>query len=157
MGRYFLFILATACSFQLHAQSVLQREKDTVKIAGAEMVIRNQSSNVNGYLFNAGNGKTAFRKIGKAMQFSVGVAGFPQAGDTVYTSTDLANKHLKVWRNGLLQRDGVKIDTVQGKIIFYPALIQAEKIYIEAFNKIDFSFVKPANSRLYKRRKEPFI
>lgn len=143
MGRYFLVILMTAFSFQLSAQSILQRGKDTVKIVGAEMVIRNETQHVKGYLFNTGNGKTAFRKIGKATQFSVGAAGFPQAGDTVYTSAEIANRHLKVWRNGLLQQDGVRIDSSQGKIIFYPALIQAERIYIEAFNIVDFSFANP--------------
>jgi hypothetical protein len=122
----------------LKAQSPLRILNDSVKITGVEMVIRNTTKDVKSYLFNNDNGVTSFKKIGKAIQFSVGTAGFPVAGDSLYVSSDLIKTNVKIWRNGLLQGiSAVSTDSLTGKIIFRPALIQAERIYIEALNSID--------------------
>jgi hypothetical protein len=136
MGQYFVWALLFI-SLQVNAQSPMRVTIDSVKVTNAEIVIRNATKDVQGYLFNAENGKTDFRKTGKAIQFTVGNTGFPAAGDSVYTSSDLVKKSVKVWRYGLLQDNGVKIDTLTGKVVFRPALIQSERIYIEAFNSID--------------------
>lgn len=102
------------------------------------MVIRNTTKDVKSYLFNNGNGATVFKKIGKAIQFSVGSAGFPVAGDSLYVNSDLIKMNVKIWRNGLLQSISTAgTDLLTGKIIFRPALIQAERIYIETLNSID--------------------
>jgi hypothetical protein len=122
----------------LKAQSPLRILNDSVKITGVEMIIRNTTKDVKSYLFNNDNGVTSFKKIGKAIQFSVGTAGFPVAGDSLYVSSDLIKTNVKIWRNGLLQGiSAVSTDSLTGKIIFRPALIQAERIYIEALNSID--------------------
>lgn len=143
MIRYLFGVLLLMSLQHVRAQSAFKVENDSVKITGVEMVVRNTSRNIQGYLCNVGNGKTDFRKIGKVIQFSVGAAGFPIAGDSVYISSDFIRKNIKVWRSGLLQNDNINIDTLIGKIIFRPKLIQSEKIYIEVFYSIDFSFCLP--------------
>jgi hypothetical protein len=144
MLRYLFFVLLLISTQSAKAQNSFFVDKDTVWVTGVEMVIRNATQNVQGYLYNSDYGKTDFKKLGKAIQFKVGSAGFPIAGDTAYTSGDLVKKNIKVWRSGLLQSisnsNGVTVDSLVGKVIFHPALIQAEKVYIEAFNSIDFSF-----------------
>lgn len=138
MGRYFICAFLLVSCHQLKAQSPLRILNDSVKITGVEMVIRNTTKDVKSYLFNNDNGVTSFKKIGKAIQFSVGTAGFPVAGDSLYVSSDLIKTNVKIWRNGLLQGiSAVSTDSLTGKIIFRPALIQAERIYIEALNSID--------------------
>ncbi|MVT41313.1 hypothetical protein GO495_12020 [Chitinophaga oryziterrae] len=138
MGRYFIYAFLLVSCHQLKAQSPLRMLKDSVKITGVEMVIRNATKDVKSYLFNNENGTTSFKKIGKAIQFSVGTSGFPVAGDSLYSSSDLIKTNVKIWRNGLLQSiNAASTDSLTGKVIFRPALIQAERIYIEAFNSID--------------------
>ncbi|MBC9914084.1 hypothetical protein [Chitinophaga varians] len=137
MLRYFpgLF-LCTVLSFgRAEAQSAISAVKDSLKISGGEMVIRNKSRQVQGFLYNQSNGATTFRKAGKVIQFTVGYAGSPAAGDSTYTHPDLQQKNIKVWRNGLLQQPLV-IDTVAGRITFRPPLAQQETIYIEALSTI---------------------
>ncbi len=107
-----------------------------------DLALRNAAKNEKGFLFNPGNGQTVFRKIGTALQFSVGSAGFPGAGDNTYTNTGFVNKYIKVWRNGLLQAEnaipGININVSSGSITFYPVLAPSEKIYIEALHPSDF-------------------
>lgn len=129
----------------LKAQQSFGVNRDSVKATGMELVVRNATRNVNGYLVNTGNGKTSFKSIGNALQFTVGAAGFPQAGDSVYTNAAWKGRYVKIWRNGLLVcttcPDSTSVDTSLGKILFRPALAPAEKIYLEAFHARDFSFL----------------
>ncbi|MET6997067.1 SGNH/GDSL hydrolase family protein [Chitinophaga defluvii] len=138
-----LFILLLVWSNTAMSQSALRLSSDTVKVAKAELVVQNSTKNIAGYLFNIDNGKTIFRKLGRSVQFKVGSPNFPNAGDSVYKNTDLANHTIKVWRNGLLQyqdnTDGVGVNTDSGKVVFRPALSANDRIYIEAFSGIDFS------------------
>lgn len=139
-------LLAIAAS----AQTSLRVDPDSVKFVNTELVIRNNTKDINGYLYNTGNGKTVFRKLGKGIQFRVGTTGFPAPGDSIFQNSTLSNYFLKVLRNGLLQyRDstqGVKVDESTGKITFYPLLQANDVIYIEALTGIDFSLNgSPAN------------
>lgn len=125
------------------AQSPLRVERDSVKITNAELVLRNNTKDVTGYLYNTGDGKTMFRKMGRQIQFLAGTSGFPAAGDSEYQDATLANYTIKVLRNGLLQyrsnSNGVRIDDAAGKITFYPALQNNDHIYIEALGGMDLS------------------
>ena len=142
MNRYLIPMIILLSSRASLAQNSLKVKGDSVSITDVELVVRNASRNVSGFLYNTDNGKTTFRKIGKAIQFSVGANGFPIAGDSVFTSPDFINRNIKVWRNGMLQNGGnVRIDALPGKIIFTPVLIPNEKIYIEIFNNSDFSVI----------------
>ncbi|WP_341836404.1 hypothetical protein WJU16_00700 [Chitinophaga pollutisoli] len=116
-----------------------------------ELVIRNSSQHVKGYLLNVNNGKTEFKPLGHAIQFAVGASGFPQAGDSVYSNINLKSSHVKIWRNGHLQCNTCPaaplVDTTAGKIIFRPALTATDRIYIEAYRFADFSYILwPAGS-----------
>ncbi|QJB42211.1 hypothetical protein HF324_31980 [Chitinophaga oryzae] len=137
MLRYFsgLFLCAALSSARAEAQSALSAVRDSLKVTGGEIVIRNQSRQVQGFLFNQSNGATTFRKAGKGIQFTVGHAGFPVAGDSTYTHPDFQQKNIKVWRNGLLQHPLI-VDTVAGRITFRPALVSQETVYIEALSTI---------------------
>lgn len=143
MIRFFVGICLLVSLQQVKAQSKIEVDKKTTAISTQVMVIRNKTMNTRGYLFNTGDGKTDFRKTGKAIQFSVGSNGFPVNGANSYTDPSLTKKYIKVWRNGLLQKtstqQGINIDNVAGKITFYPVLVQAEKIYIEALEDEAFS------------------
>lgn len=133
-----LLLLTTAVS----AQS-LRMEQDTVRVNNAELVIRNSTSQVPGYLFNTGNGKTQFRKLGKSIEFRAGEAGSPAAGDSIYQSASLANYYVRVTRNGLLQyrhvSQGIGFVESEGKIIFRPALAANDHIHIEAIAGMDLT------------------
>lgn len=143
MGQYFLFACLLVSVQQVMAQSPMRITLDSVKVTNAEVVVRNSTKDVAGYLYNNGNGKTIFNPAGKAIQFTVDNTGFPSSGDSVYTNTALAGRNVKVWRYGLLQpvnsTNGVSIDIQAGKIIFRPALTPKERIYIEALNSVDLS------------------
>lgn len=143
MGHQLLFACLLVSAQQVMAQSPMRVTPDSIKVANAEIVVRNATKEIPGYLYNNGNGKTIFKLTGKAIQFTVGNPGFPSAGDSVYTSTEFIKKNIKVWRYGLLQANaatnGVGIDTLTGKIVFRPALILKERIYIEALNSVDLS------------------
>ncbi|WP_126243482.1 hypothetical protein [Chitinophaga rhizosphaerae] len=141
------FIFTAACCAALHsikAQQSFAVRPDTVKAEGMELVVRNATRHIPGFLFNNGNGKTGFKTIGNALEFAVGASGAPQAGDSVYTNTTWKGRYIKIWRNGLLIctscPGSTSVDTSLGKIIFRPALVAAEKIYIEALNFSDFTF-----------------
>lgn len=143
MRKKFLFIpLLLFCAITM-AQSSFKVDADSVKFLNAELVLRNKTKDTAGYLYNTGDGKTVFKKIGKGIQFRAGAAGAPAAGDTVYLNAGLANYYVKVLRNGLLQyRDttqGVKVDDNTGRIVFYPALQNNDQIYIEALSGMDLS------------------
>ncbi|PZR26536.1 MAG: hypothetical protein DI535_14095 [Citrobacter freundii] len=119
------------------AQTRLQVVQDTVRVNNAELVIRNGSKDISGFLFNTGNGKTRFIEIGKSLQYTVGsTTVYSQPGDTSYTNVDFVGRSIKVWKNGLFQYrsnvQGIKVDSTIGKIIFKPALQSGDKIYIEA-------------------------
>lgn len=130
-----LLMLAAMAGFS-QSQSRLQVVEDSVRIANAELVIRNNTRNIGGYLYNMGNGKTQFIELGKSVQFNVGAESYPQGGDTAYTNISFIGRNIKVWRNGLFQyrspNQGIKVDSVIGKIVFYPALVGGDKIYVEA-------------------------
>lgn len=143
MRKFSLSLFSIFVHFIVFSQSRLQVVPDTVRILNGELVIRNASRNVEGFLYNTGNGITVFKPLdyGKSIQFTVGGdASFPQAGDTAYSTTDLIQKNIKVWRNGLFQyRDrvnGIAVDSTQGKIVFYPALVQGDKVYIEGLSGV---------------------
>lgn len=129
-----LIMLAAVAGF---SQSRLQVVADTVKVVDAELVIRNNTRTIGGYLYNAGNGRTKFIELGKSVQFNVGATPqYPQGGDSAYTNVDFIGRNIKVWRNGLFQyrssTQGIKVDSTTGKIIFYPLLAGGDKIYVEA-------------------------
>lgn len=142
MCKYLLLSILLLYGSVASAQA-LRLERDSVKILNAELVIKNTTEDVPGYLYNMGNGRTQFRKLGKTIEFKVGTPGFPLAGDTAYQHPGLVNYFMKVIRNGLLQYrssyEGVRIDEAAGKIIFYPALQSNEHIYIEALAGMDFT------------------
>lgn len=140
-------LLTAACLSTLHclkAQQSFGVIRDSVRARQMELVIRNASKNVKGYLRNADNGKTEFQPLGHAIQFAVGTGGFPQAGDSIYSNNHFKGSHIKIWRNGLLQcitcPAAQLVDTSQGKINFRPALLLSERIYIEAYRFADFSY-----------------
>ncbi len=143
MKSCFLLIPFCFIAFQLKAQSSIRTTRDTLVLKQLELIIRNASKNEKGFLFNPGNGKTTFRNIGAALQFSVGAAGFPGEGTGSYTNAAFISRYIKVWRNGLLQNEnttpGVVINTELGSITFYPVLSASEKIYIEALYRSDFT------------------
>ena len=56
-----LFPLAAFC------QPKLQVTVDTVKVQDAELVLRNTSKNIAGFLVNLGNGVTQFQPLGKSI------------------------------------------------------------------------------------------
>lgn len=143
MGQYLLVACLLVSVQQVMAQSPMRITPDSVKVTNAEVVVRNTTKDIAGYLYNNGNGKTIFNVTGKAIQFTVGSAGFPVSGDSVYTDVALVRRNVKVWRYGLLQPanspNGIRIDTLAGKVVFRPALTQFERIYIEALNSVDLS------------------
>jgi hypothetical protein len=108
-----------------------------------ELALRGTSQYQQGFLRNTGNGHTAFRKIGSAMQFSPGAAGYPAAGSNSYTDTLFIDQYVKIWRNGRLQSEntsaGIQFDAPAGKITFYPVLATSDRIYIEVLHYSDFS------------------
>lgn len=68
------------------------------------------------------------------IQFTVGDAGFPAAGDTNYFNAVLAGEKVKVFREGLYQyRIGGNriISTGTGTILFIPAFGPNERIRIQ--------------------------
>ncbi len=121
-------------------QTKLQVDSDTIRIVNGELVIKNNTQGISGYLFNIGNGVTEFRPANlqnsKGIQFRVGTAGYPVAGDFNYINAGLSGRQLNVWRNGIFQYkdsvDGVLIDSIAGKVSFNPALSTGERIYIES-------------------------
>lgn len=143
MGHQLLIACLLVSAQQVMAQSPMRVTPDSIKVTNAEIVVRNGTKDIPGYLYNNGNGNTIFKISGRAIQFTVGNPGFPSAGDSVYNSTEFIKKNIKVWRYGLLQAsavtNGVGIDTLTGKIVFRPALILNERIYIEALNSVDLS------------------
>lgn len=173
MKRLIVILTLFFSSATLFAQTNLQVKGDTVKVSKAELVIENKTRDTLGFLANKGNGRTEFRKLelknlgdtaiaivgqdtltysaggsGKSFQFKVGVsAGAPVAGDSIYISTELIRRNLKIWRNGAFQyrdpTDGVLIDSTLGKITFRPALVQGERIYIEGLSGVSLSFTLP--------------
>lgn len=133
----FLAFTLLLISYISMAQTRLQVVQDTVRVNNAELVIRNGSKDISGFLFNAGNGKTRFIEIGKSLQYTVGsTTVYSQPGDTSYTNIDFVGRQIKVWKNGLFQYrsnvQGIKVDSTIGKIVFKPALQSGDKIYIEA-------------------------
>ncbi|WP_341836405.1 GDSL-type esterase/lipase family protein [Chitinophaga pollutisoli] len=140
----FLFVplLISNAYAQTHTPP-LKIEPDTVKIVNAELVLRNRTREVPGYLYNSGNGATVFQKLGKIVEFTAGAAGYPAAGDSVFQHTELARHAIKVIRNGLLQyhdnSNGIAVDAPTGKILFRPALQVDDHIFIEAIYGLDLS------------------
>lgn len=141
MSKRLLFIPCLFFSIIASGQ-VLKLFPDSVKIDG-ELVLKNSTAGVNGYLYNNGDGTTQFRQLGRSIQFTVGANGFPQAGDNVFQQASLQHYFIKVLRNGLLQyRDtvnGIAVDDAAGKITFYPPLQANEHIFIEGISGMDFS------------------
>lgn len=127
-------------------QAQIKVNHDTVSVGNAELVVRNSSRSVQGYLYNMGNGITQFRSpdLARNIQFKTGQGGYPVAGDTVYTDASLIGRTVIVWRNGLLQyqgmSDGIAIDSVAGKVFFRPALQSGERVYIEGLNGVNIVF-----------------
>lgn len=136
--KHLLFLILLFPLF-VKSQTKLQVVQDSVQVMNGELVIRNNSRNVSGYLYNKGNGVTEFRpgnlQNSKGIQFRVGAPGYPKAGENSYSSNAFVNAHLNVWRNGIYQykdsADGVLIDSVAGKIYFNPALASGDRVYIE--------------------------
>lgn len=169
MYKILITSLCLFFTFTAFSQSTLQVKKDTVIVKKAEFAIENKTRDTLGFLYNTGNGRTQFKRlelvnlgdtalaivgqdtityksanIGKSLQFKVGVAGAPVAGDTSYTNASLRLGNIKVWRNGLFQyrdaTDGIMVDSSKGFIRFYPALVQADRIYIESLFGVSLNF-----------------
>lgn len=124
-----------------NAQTYIRSDRDSVTFKGEEFVIRSKTSHIRGYLFNAGNGLTAFKTLGQAVQFTVGSGGYPSAGAATYTHAGFKGRQIKVWRNGRQQpvatENGIAFSVSVGTVMFYPALANGEKIYIEALSSIE--------------------
>ena len=57
----FIFILYFLIPICLHAQTRVQVTNDTVKVINGELIINNSTKNIQGYLYNMGNGVTQFK------------------------------------------------------------------------------------------------
>lgn len=138
MIKYSLLLILSLTVIAVKAQSTLNKTVTGLKVLNKQLVIGNNSAAINGALINKDKGKTAFSEIGKDFQFVIGTAGSPAQGDSVYTNAYLIKRYVKVWRNGLLQfnaaANGVRLDSPNGKVVFSPAFIAGDKIYIEALN-----------------------
>lgn len=158
----------------LLAQTSLQVKADTVKVRKSELIIENKTRDTLGYLVNIGNGRTEFRKLklknlgdsaiaivgqdtltyrsgggasGNSFQFQVGTSpGFPVAADSTFTSTELIQRNVKIWRNGSFQyRDrNIIVDSALGKITFRPALAQGDMVYIEGLSGVSLALGQTA-------------
>lgn len=140
----YLFVPLLSGALPVFAQnSPLKIEPDSVKILNAELVLRNRSRDVQGYLYNNGNGVTAFQKLGKVFEFHAGNPGYPAVGDSVFQHAALVNYSIKVIRNGLLQyhdnTNGIVVERITGKVTFKPALQANDHIFIEALYGLDES------------------
>ena len=138
MMKYCLLLMLSLTVVAVNAQSTLSKTATGLKVLNKQFVIENNSTAVNGALINKDKGKTAFSEVGKDFQFVIGNAGAPAQGDSIYTNAYLIKRYVKVWRNGLLQfnaaSNGVRLDSLTGKVVFSPAFIAGDKIYIEALN-----------------------
>lgn len=138
MMKYCLLLMLSLTVVAVNAQSTLSKTATGLKVLNKQFVIENNSTAVNGALINKDKGKTAFSEIGKDFQFVIGNTGAPAQGDSIYTNAYLVKRYVKVWRNGLLQfnaaSNGVRLDSLNGKVVFSPAFIAGDKIYIEALN-----------------------
>lgn len=130
--------LCLVLPFSANAQSKIRSHRDTLSLSQCEFVIGNASRQVKGFLYNAGNGKTAFYAIGKAVQFTAGSSGAPAAGVAAYTNAAFVHRRIKVWRNGLLQpvanENGIDFNPTTGTIVFFPPLAHDDRILIESFS-----------------------
>lgn len=141
--KYFVILIPLSLIFfRSNAQSSFRVTRDSVVVKNKELALRGPLQYQQGFLRNTGNGRTAFWKIGSALQFSPGASGYPAAGSNSYTDTLFINEYVKVWRNGLLQSEntsaGIQFDAAAGKITFYPVLAASDRIYIEALHYSDF-------------------
>lgn len=141
--KYLLLVLLLGCPFVVASQTLIRVMKDTVKIQQGELELQNDSKDVKGFLFNVANGATAFKLLGKSIQFVAGDPAAPKVGDTLYVNQQLSGQGIKVWRNGKLQFrdavDGVGINNSTGTIIFRPALQTGDRIMIESLNAVDIA------------------
>ena len=74
----FIFILYFLIPICLHAQTRVQVTNDTVKVINGELIINNSTKNIQGYLYNMGNGVTQF-KLPDAY-----IDSFWKQGDSLY-------------------------------------------------------------------------
>ncbi|MCK7556262.1 hypothetical protein MKQ70_15050 [Chitinophaga sedimenti] len=142
MRQIILFVWGMLSLQVTIAQQVsLKVTKDTVRVENAELIIENGSKQTSGFLFNQGSGRTAFRKLGKALQFKPGMDNYPAVGASTFNDPSFINRQVKVWRNGLFQyrnyARGVFFEKETGTITFYPALADTDQIYIEAADGFD--------------------
>lgn len=135
---WMLCILSPLSAF---SQTRFQVKPDTVGLIRTELVIRNQTRNVYGFLFNSGSGKTDFKNTGYAVQFTAGSSGAPAAGANQYTNVKFRGRKVKVWRNGYLQppadTNGIRFDAAPGTVTFHPVLAQNDRVYIESIISIE--------------------
>ena len=160
---YSCLILLLYISRSAFAQTTYTITADSVYIKStgdtAELILENNSQNVQGYLYNKGAGRTAFKKVQLVnvgdsavaiagqdtitlniapldIQFTTGDTGFPKNGDSIYTNTAFINKSVKVWREHLLQYtvggDRISFNDSTGAIQFYPPLYSGERVLVEA-------------------------
>ncbi len=73
-----LVMLFALASIQANSQTRIQVKRDTVVITNGELKINNASKNVNGYLYNTGNGLTKFQPLTPSVDSVWG------SGDTLY-------------------------------------------------------------------------
>lgn len=142
MRIYHLLIPCLLAAGPTAAQSAARLKKDSLAVHNKELVIRNASRKTDkGFVFNEGNGVTAFRKTGIAFQFKVGAANAPAAGTQTFQRDSLRQSAVKVWRNGLLQENnaaaGIQFNKSTGTITFIPVLAANDKIYIEALQAME--------------------
>ena len=141
MRKYIIPALFLLSHFSTFAQTRLQVVHDSVRISSGELILRNASKDIEGYLYNEGNGVTLFKENGNSVQFTAGISpGFPADGDSVFTDIVFKNRNIKVWRNGLFRYldsiNGFTVDSLAGKIIFHPPLVAGDQVYIEALNSV---------------------
>ncbi|MCG2613747.1 hypothetical protein LZZ85_05625 [Terrimonas sp. NA20] len=85
MIRFIFLLLLAGVSSSCYSQFTYKIKADSVKVTNdscsAELIIENSTKNVNGFLYNKGNGRTEFR-------------GFPVYGDTSANAGNYSGKLL---------------------------------------------------------------
>lgn len=71
MGKHFLSFLFLLANITAFTQTRLQIVDDSVRITNGELIIRNSTRNVRGFLYNTGNGLTQFKAMGNGYQVTL--------------------------------------------------------------------------------------
>ena len=71
MRKHFFSSLFLLLNIVVSAQTRLQVINDSVRITNAELIIRNSTKDVQGYLYNAGNGLTQFKAVDNSPAYQI--------------------------------------------------------------------------------------